>query len=111
MVFNEALVSVEDRDHVGSLIDTYLWVEICQDKKLILKRRLQEYEMNPSDLLGKAKAHKEALLYLVDFAKWKCGVLGLEDQMKQLSEICEGLGQKDTPHEETLEHAPSLYLR
>ena len=63
MIFKEGWICDEDKDLIGSPIDALLWVEICKDKKLILKRVMHVHEENPSKvLLDEFKAHEEALL-------------------------------------------------
>ena len=103
MIFKEDWIRDEDKDLIGSPIDAFLWVEICKENKLNLKEKLQEHEMNTSNVsLVELKAHEEALLYLIDFAWHKCDILRLKDQKKILSKICEEIGFEEE-HEETLE--------
>jgi len=93
MTFKEAWLNDEDKDLVGSPVDAYIWVEICQRKKLILKGRRQEHEIDPAKFpRNEVEAHEQVLLQLIGLSLAKCDLLGLQDQIKILIKISDECG-------------------
>ena len=93
MIFQEAWLSDEDKDLIGSHVDAFLWVEMCKHKSLIVTRRQQEHEANPSKLTqDEVKAHEDALLHWMTYAWEKCDLLGLDDQKGIMNTVSEEIG-------------------
>lgn len=109
MTFKETWLSDEDRGLIGSHVDALLWVEMCDNKSLIVRGRQQEHEANPSKFpQDEVRAHEDALLHWMTYAWKKCDLLGLDEQKEILNTISEEIGfessqsNDEDPKEETL---------
>jgi hypothetical protein len=61
------------------LDNTFLWIEICKERKRRLDKMMLAYERDPSShLLDEIKCKNEALIFLLEYARERYGVLDEE---------------------------------